>query len=106
MDAISALVVGMQRSQATVNNAASQIASADLPTASSPGPSAASNPGPSTNVDVADQLTTMMVAADSHHLSATAIKVAMSTYQDILNTAKASAESDGPTSATHADGSR
>jgi hypothetical protein len=98
MDGVSALVIGMQRSEATLDYAARRTASDDLPTATSSAPGVTNNPSATTDVDVADQLTTMMVAADSHHLSATAIKVALSTYQDILNTAHVNAETDGPTS--------
>jgi hypothetical protein len=94
MDAINSLLAGMQSSEATFNGAAQQIASMDLPSAIVPDPTNPSHPQPqiSTNVDPAQQLTTMMVAADSHHLSAAAMKVALSMYQDAINMASEQAQ--------------
>ena len=77
MDAISSLVAGTQRAQATVDAAAQQIAQADLPTSV---PTDVMNPQPSRNVDVADQLTTMMVAADMHQITTAALRSALALY--------------------------
>ena len=85
MDAINSLLAGMQSSEAMMNGAAQQIASMDLPSAIVPQPTNPANPQVSTNVDPAQQLTTMMVAADAHHLTATAMRVALSMYQDSVN---------------------
>ena len=87
MDAISSLAGSLQRAQAMFDNSAARLASSDLPTAivpdaTSPATPNASDSGASGNVDVAGQLTTMMVAADAHHLSAAAMRVALSVYQD------------------------
>ena len=80
VDAINALVGGAQRAQATVDAAAQQLAAADLPTAPVPDATSPAAPDPSTNVDVAQQLTTMMVAADMHHATTAALRAAMSMY--------------------------
>ncbi len=90
MDAINSLVGGLQRSQATFDGAAQQLAGADLPTAANPDPTNPAAPAPSAanNVDVAEQLTTMMVAADSHHLTTVALRAALSMYRDSLELAK------------------
>jgi hypothetical protein len=77
VDAISSLVAGTQRAQATVDAAAQQIAQADLPTSV---PTDVMNPQPSRNVDVADQLTTMMVAADMHQITTAALRSALALY--------------------------
>ena len=86
MDAINSLVGGAQRAQATVDAAAQQIAAADLPTAENPDPTNPAHPIPpgSHDVDVADQLTTMMVAADMHHVTTAALRAAFATYRDSL----------------------
>jgi hypothetical protein len=87
MDAISSLVGGLNQAQATVNGAAQQIAADGLPTTASPDPTNPVNPDPAaaTGVDVAQQLTTMMVAADTHHLTTVALRAALSMYQDTLD---------------------
>ncbi len=86
MDAINSLVGGMHRTQATFDGAAQQLAAADLPTASSPDPTNPISPAPpANNVDVADQLVTMAVAADMHHVTAAALRSAFSMYRDSLD---------------------
>ena len=87
MDAINSLLAGMQSSEATFNGAAQKIASMDLPSAIVPDPTNPSRPQPqiSTDVDPAEQLTTLMVAADTHHLTAAAMRAAFSMYQDSVN---------------------
>jgi len=82
VDAIGSLVAGTERAQATVDAAAQQIAQADLPTAAAPD---VVNPDPSRNVDVADQLTTMIVAADMHHITTAALRSALSMYSDSVD---------------------
>jgi len=88
MDAISALVSGLDAQQAVVNGAAQQIAAADLPTTANADPTNPAHPDVSAaggGVDVAQQLTTMMVAADAHHLTTVALHAALSVYQDVLD---------------------
>ena len=80
MDAINALVGGAQRAQATVDAAAEQLAAADLPTTPVPDATSPAAPEPDAFVDVAQQLTTMMVAADMHHATTAALRAAMSMY--------------------------
>jgi hypothetical protein len=80
VDAVNALVGGAQRAQATVDAAAEQVAAADLPTTPVPDAASPAPPDPSTNVDVAEQLTTMMVAAGTHHATTAALRAAMSMY--------------------------
>ena len=89
MDAINSLTAGQRRAQAVVDAAAQQIARADLPTENDRdvtkpvAPQAgASGPG---DVDVADQLVTMTVAADMHHITTAALSSAMSLYEDSLD---------------------
>ena len=86
MDAINSLVSGARSAQATVDAAAQQIAVADLPTGKNPDPTNPFAPAPAAgnNVDVAGQLTTMMVAADMHHVTAAALRSAVSMYRDSL----------------------
>jgi hypothetical protein len=91
VDAISSLVAGTQRAQATVDAAAQQIAQADLPTAGVPDPTNPVAPMPlaATNVDVAEQLTTMMVATDMHQITTAALRSALALYStsvDMLST--------------------
>jgi flagellar basal body rod protein FlgC len=86
MDAINSLVAGMHRSQVTFDGAAQQLDAADLPTSSNPDPTNPIAPQhPAQNVDVADQLVTMMVAADMHHVTAAALRSAFSMYQESLD---------------------
>jgi hypothetical protein len=84
MDAISSLRAGMMQAQAQVNGAAQQLAGAGLPSPivpqAVPGPTGSA--APSNYVDVARQLTTLMVGADAHHITTAAMRVALSTYQD------------------------
>ena len=82
VDAINSLVGATQRAQATFDGAAQQIAGADLPTAATPD---LVSPDPSRNVDVADQLVTMMVAADMHHITTAALRSALSMYSDSVD---------------------
>jgi len=86
MDAINSLVAGSQRAQATVDAAAQQIATADLPTARNPDPTSPVSPSPpmSTDVDVAGQLVTMAVAADMQHVTTAALRSAFSLYRDSI----------------------
>jgi hypothetical protein len=92
MGAISALSQSLAQTQASFNAAAAQIAKEGLPSGTPsaivPNPADPSAPGSPTahfGVDPAEQLTTMMIAADSHHVTATAMKVALSTYQDSVD---------------------
>ena len=85
MDAISALAGGMLRAQASVDAAAQQIAAADLPKQNAPDVTAPGSAPASMDIDVAQQLTTMMVAADAHHLTAAAMQAALTTYRDSLS---------------------
>lgn len=87
MDAINSLVAGQRREQAIVDAAAQQLARADLPTKAEPdiAEPAAPYPGGTGDVDVADQLVTMTVAADMHHVTTAALRAAMSLYQDSLD---------------------
>ena len=84
MDAINALVAGTQRAQATLDAAARQIAAADLPTSAAPDPTNPAVPDPAASVDIAAQLTTLMIAADAHHLTTAALRSALSMYQDSI----------------------
>ena len=84
MDGITALVQGIAQSQAAIDTAAAQVAIADLPTQAAAADVMAPSP-PSTNVDVADQLTTLMVAADAHHLTTSALRAALNVYQDAMD---------------------
>ena len=85
VDAINSLVASTQRAQVLFDAAADRIASADLPTANAPEPTnpVAAQP-PSTDVDVAEQMITMMVAADAHHASTAALRGALELYQASL----------------------
>jgi hypothetical protein len=80
VDAINSLVAGTQAAQRSFDAAAEQLAAADLPTAAVPDATAPAAPNPSTNIDVAQQLTTMMVAADTHHATTAALRAALSMY--------------------------
>ncbi len=85
MDAISSLGAGLSAAQMRVNGAAQQLASGDTPSAIVPNaadPSAPGSPTAHFGVDPAEQLTTLMMAADAHHVTATAMRVALSAYQD------------------------
>ena len=87
MDAINGLGAGLRSAQATVDAAAQQIAAADLPTRAAPDPANPGSPAPSAtnDVDVAGQLTTMMIAVDMHHVTSAALRSAFSLYQDSLD---------------------
>jgi hypothetical protein len=86
MDAINSLTGGIQRAQAAFDAAAQQIAAADLPTAAHADPTNPVAPSPrGSDVDVADQLVAMTVAADIHHVTAAALRSAFSLYQDSLD---------------------
>jgi hypothetical protein len=86
MDAINSLIGATQRAQATFDAAAQQIARSDLPTATKPDSlgAVASNPARGADVDIADQLVTMTVAADMHHVTTAALRSAFNLYQDSL----------------------
>ena len=64
--------------------AAQRLVQADLPTAPVPDPTNPVAPDPATNVDVAEQLITMMVAVDSHHASTAALRGALEMYEASL----------------------
>ncbi len=85
VDAISALTSAAQRVQATFDNAAQQLAAADLPTEAQPDVTAPVAPDPSTNVDVAEQMTTMMVAGDAHQATTAALKAALELYKSSID---------------------
>jgi hypothetical protein len=84
VDAINSLVASTQRAQVMFDAAAARLASADLPTAAAPDATNPVVPDPSTNVDVAEQLITMMVAVDAHHASTAALRGAIEMYQASL----------------------
>jgi hypothetical protein len=81
VDAISSLVASTQRAQVMFDAAAARIASADLPTERAPDAANPIAPDPSTDVDVAEQMITMMVAVDAHHASTAALRGAIEMYQ-------------------------
>ncbi len=85
MDAINALIGGAQQARAAVDAAAQQIAASDLPTASAPDVTSPAAPKTLNDVDVAEQLTTMMVEADAHHVTTAALRQVLDTYQDTLD---------------------
>jgi hypothetical protein len=80
VDAINSLVAGTQAAQRTFDSAAEPLAAADLATTTVPDATTPAAPNPSTNIDVAQQLTTMMVAADVHHATTAALRAALSMY--------------------------
>jgi hypothetical protein len=86
MDAINGLVTATRRAETVVDGAARQLAAAGLPTAPEPPPTRAQSPGPprTNDVDVADQLVTMTLAADVHHVTTAALRAAFSLYRDSL----------------------
>jgi hypothetical protein len=85
MDAIDNLVSGSRRAQAIFDNAAQRLAAADLPTTRNPDPTnPASPPPPTQDVDVAEQLTAMTVAADMHHVTTAALRSAFSLYRESI----------------------
>ena len=87
MDAINSLAAGSRQARATFDAAAQQLAAADLPTAKNPDPTNPVSPSPPTSaeVDVADQLVTMTVAADMHHVTSAALRSAFSLYRDSID---------------------
>jgi hypothetical protein len=85
MDAIDNLVSGSRRAQAIFDNAAQRLAAADLPTTRNPDPTNPASPPPRTqDVDVAEQLTAMTVAADMHHVTTAALRSAFSLYRESI----------------------
>ena len=86
MDAINALLGGLNQARTTFDGAAQQIAADGLPTTANPDPTNPVHPDPAvaTDVDVAQQLTTVMTAADAHRLTTVALRAALSMYQDSL----------------------
>jgi hypothetical protein len=85
VDAISSLVAGAQRVQATFDNAAQQLAAADVPTAAAPDATDPVVPDPSNSVDVAEQMTTMMIAGDQHLATTAALKSALELYKQSVD---------------------
>ncbi len=87
MDAINSLAGGFRGEQVAADNAAQQIASADLPTAATPGPTSQLAPKPPAQpgVDVAGQLVTMTVAVDMQHVTTAALRSAFGMYRDSLD---------------------
>jgi hypothetical protein len=81
VDAINSLVSGTQRAQATFDAAAVKLAGDGLPTTAAQAPIAtAAAAVAATSVDPAEQLTTMMVAADVHHATTAALRAALALY--------------------------
>jgi hypothetical protein len=86
MDAIDNLVAGARRTQAVVDRAAQELAAADLPTTRDPDPANPVAPAPRAHdIDVADQLVTMHLAAGAHHATTAALRTALSIYNDSLD---------------------
>ena len=87
MDAINSLVAGSRQAESVFDAAAQNLAGADLPTAKNPDPTNPISPSPPTSqdVDVADQLVTMTVAADMHHATTAALRSAFSMYRDSID---------------------
>jgi hypothetical protein len=85
VDAINSLVASTKRAQVMFDAAAERIAAADLPTAPVPDATKPVAPDPNTDVDVAEQMITMMVAADAHHASTAALRGALEMYQASLS---------------------
>jgi len=83
---MSNLTAGARRAQEVVNRAAQELAAADLPSARKPDPTDPVAPGaPRTHdVDVADQLVTMNLAADAHHATTAALRTALTIYNESL----------------------
>jgi hypothetical protein len=96
MDAIDNLVAGTRRAEAVVDGAAQRLAAPDLPTARNPDPTNSVAPVPprTNDVDVAGQLVTMTLAADVHHVTAAALRSALSIYQDSLELLRPPSSSD------------
>ncbi len=90
MDAIQSLLAGTQRAEVAFDGAAQQIAGADLPTAANASPGSPARPVVpgsvgSHDVDIADQMVTMNIAADMHHVTTAALRSAFSMYRDSLD---------------------
>ena len=85
MDAINSLTASTQRAQAAFDNAAERLAAADLPTAATPDVTDPVAPDPSTNVDVAEQMTMIMVAGDQHLATTAALKSALELYKQSVD---------------------
>jgi hypothetical protein len=87
-DAIDALGQSLAQTQASFDAAATKLAESDLPSAIVPDPTNLGSPKPGAvdfGVDPAQQLITMIVAADTHHVNAAAMRIALSTYQDSVD---------------------
>jgi hypothetical protein len=78
MDAISSLVGASVQARAVVDAAAQHIAAADLPVSAD---GIASTAEVNRNIDVAEQMTTLMVAAGQHHATTAALRAALDMYQ-------------------------
>ena len=85
MDAIGALTAGSARALVAMDGAAEKLAGADLPTSAAPDVTAPATPNPSTNVDVAEQMTTMMVASDTQQATTAALKAALELYKSSVD---------------------
>jgi hypothetical protein len=79
VDAINSLRAGTAR--AHFDAAAEQLAHADLPTETRPDVTSPVAPDPTGNVDVAEQMVAMMIAADMHHVTSAALRAALTTYK-------------------------
>ena len=96
MDAIRSLISGAANARATFDAAAQPIAAADLPTGKNPDPTNPAAPSPpNADVDVADQLVTMTVAADMHHITSAALRSAFSLYRDSIDLIRPHPTNDG-----------
>ena len=87
MDPISSLLAGAARARETFNDAAVKLSGADLPREPEPG---APEPGPDSfpttaTVDVAEQLTTMMVSSHVHAANIAAMRAAIDTYRAAID---------------------
>jgi hypothetical protein len=81
VDAIGPLIAGTARAQAAIDVAAQKLASADLPTAATPDVTSPVAPDPSPNVDVAEQMTTMMAGAGTQQATTAALRAALDIYK-------------------------
>ncbi|MGQ0824156.1 MAG: hypothetical protein ACT4OX_03825 [Actinomycetota bacterium] len=80
--AIDALLAGAARARASFDTAAVAVSGADLPRTPDPDTTATPDATPVTpGIDVAEQLTTMMVASQVHAANTAAMRAAVSTYR-------------------------
>jgi hypothetical protein len=87
MDPISSLLAGAARARETFNDAAVKLSGADLPREPEPGaPELGPDSFPTTaTVDVAEQLTTMMVSSHVHAANIAAMRAAIDTYRAAID---------------------